>query len=77
LSSALREAQPRNTINIILHGIAPRPGEPGPFMPAFIDTLSDNQIVEVVTYLRSRFTDQPAWNDIGNDVEKIRKGDAS
>jgi mono/diheme cytochrome c family protein len=46
-------------------------------MPAFIDTLSDNQIVEVVTYLRSRFTDQPVWNDISNDVEKIRKGDAS
>ena len=77
LSSALREPQPRNTINVILQGIAHRAGEPGPFMPAFGDTLSDNQIADVTAYLRSRFTDQPAWNNIGGDIEKIRKGNAS
>ena len=77
LSSALREPQPRNTINVILHGVPLRPGEPGPFMPAFGDTLSDSQIVDVTAYLRNRFTDQPAWNNIGSDIEKIRKGNAS
>ena len=56
LSSSLREARPRNTINIILHGIARRPGEPGPFMPPFDDMLTDGQIEDLTAYIRNRFT---------------------
>jgi mono/diheme cytochrome c family protein len=77
LSSALREPQPRNTINVILHGVALRPGEPGPFMPAFGNTLSDKQIADVAAYLRGRFTDEPTWGDMGSDIESVRKGNAS
>src|SRR5205085_12168103 len=55
LSSSLREARPRNTINIVLRGIARRSGEPGPFMPAFDAMLSDSQIAELVAYARNRF----------------------
>jgi mono/diheme cytochrome c family protein len=77
LSSSLREARPRNALNVILHGIARRPGESGPFMPAFDGTLTDGQIAEIAAYIRNRFADAPAWSNIGDEISKIRKGDPS
>jgi len=77
LSSSLRAARPRNTLNIILHGITRRPGEPGPFMPAFDGTLTDAQIADLAAYIRNRFTEAPAWSNIGEEISKIRKGDPS
>jgi mono/diheme cytochrome c family protein len=77
LSSSLREARPRNAINIILHGIARRPDQPGPFMPAFNGTLTDVQIADLTAYIRNRFTSDPAWNNINGEIDKIRKGDPS
>jgi mono/diheme cytochrome c family protein len=76
-SSSLREARPRNTINIILHGIARRPGESGPFMPAFDNMLTDGQIEDLAAYIRNRFTNEPEWSDIGDEIDKIRKGNPS
>jgi mono/diheme cytochrome c family protein len=77
LSSSLQEARPRNTINIILRGIARQPGEPGPFMPAFDGMLSDNQIAELAAYVRDRFTNESPWSNVGAEIDKIRKGDSS
>jgi mono/diheme cytochrome c family protein len=77
LSSSLHEARPRNTINIILRGIARRPGEPGPFMPAFDGMLNDDQIAELAAYVRERFTTQSPWRNIGDEIDKSRKGDPS
>jgi mono/diheme cytochrome c family protein len=77
LSSSLHEARPRNTINIILRGIARRPGEPGPFMPAFDGMLSDSQIVELAAYIRARFASELPWSNIGDEIDQIRKGNPS
>ena len=77
LSSSLREARPRNTINVILHGIARRPGESGPFMPPFDNMLTDGQIEDLSAYIRNRFTNEPAWSNIGGEIDKIRKGNPS
>ena len=77
LSSSLREARPRNTINIVLRGIARRSGEPGPFMPAFDAMLSDSQIAELVAYARNRFTNEAPWSNIGDEIDEIRKGNPS
>jgi mono/diheme cytochrome c family protein len=77
LSSSLREPRARNTLNVILHGIASRPGDPGPFMPGFDGTLTDAQITDIAAYIRNRFTDAPAWGNIGNEIGKIRKDDPS
>jgi mono/diheme cytochrome c family protein len=76
-SSSLREARPQNALNIIMHGIARRPGEVGPFMPAFDGMLTDIQIADLTAYIRDRFAGAPAWNNIGDDIRKIRKGDPS
>ena len=77
LSSSLHEARPRNTINIILRGIARRPGESGPFMPAFDGMLSDSQIAGLAAYVRNRFTNESPWSNIGEEIDKIRKGNPS
>jgi mono/diheme cytochrome c family protein len=77
LSSSLHEARPRNTINIILRGIARRPGVPGPFMPAFDGMLSDSQIVELAAYIRARFASELPWSNIGDEIDQIRKGNPS
>jgi mono/diheme cytochrome c family protein len=77
LSSSLREARSRNALNIIMHGIARLPGEVGPFMPAFDGMLTDAQIADLAAYIRDRFAGAPAWNNIGDDISKIRKGDPS
>ena len=75
LSSSLREARPRNALNVIMHGIARRPGESGPFMPAFDGMLTDAQIADLAAYIRNRFAGAPAWSNIGDDISRIRKGD--
>jgi mono/diheme cytochrome c family protein len=77
LSSSLREERPRNAINIILHGITRRPGEPGPFMPAFDGMLTDDQIADLTAYIHSRFASAPTWKNIGDEISKIRKGNPS
>ena len=77
VSSSLSEPRPRNTLNVILNGIARRPGDSGPFMPAFDGTLTDAQIADLAVYIRNRFSNAPAWNNIGDALGKIRKGDPS
>jgi mono/diheme cytochrome c family protein len=77
VSSALHEARPRNALNVILHGIARRPGESGPYMPAFDSMLTDPQIAELTAYIRDRFAKAPAWSNISDEIGKIRKGDPS
>ena len=77
LSSSLREPRPRNALNVILHGIMRRPGQSGPFMPAFDGMLTDAQIADLAAYIHARFGGVPAWNNIGDELGKIRKGDPS
>jgi mono/diheme cytochrome c family protein len=74
LSSVLRFDDPRNTIHAVLHGIQPTEGERGPIMPPFEATLTDRQIADVVSYARARFTDLPAWNNLEEQVRRLRTG---
>jgi len=75
--SPLQEADPRDTIAIILHGLAPPVDANGPYMPAFADEFSDTEIDEIVAYLRARFSDGPAWADLAHAVASARKEGAS
>jgi mono/diheme cytochrome c family protein len=52
---------------------APQAGERGPWMPGFADVLTDAQVASVVTYLRARFADRPAWTGVEQDVHHIRE----
>ena len=68
----LWEADPRDTLKIVLDGLNPPIGESGPFMPAFADSLGDDDLAELTAYLRARFTDRPAWTGLGPAARKAR-----
>jgi nicotinate dehydrogenase subunit B len=76
LNSNLHAAVPDNLIQVILHGImAPVSSDLG-YMPAFKDSMSDEQIAELVGYLRQQFAPQkPAWTGVGNAIQRIRRGE--
>jgi len=60
---------PRNLIHIIREGIIPPPGEPGAWMPPFAGALTDEQLTDLVTYLRSS-TGKPPWPDVAAEVKR-------
>jgi mono/diheme cytochrome c family protein len=73
LGSAVTAPTARNATQVILFGLQPPAGEPGPWMPGFADSLTDSQVVALLGYLRARFTDRPAWVATDQDVQQIRQ----
>ena len=73
LGTPLHEANPRDTIQVILKGLKPPVAPRGPYMPAFADALDDRQVAEVVAYLQARHGTGPAWPDLETDVAAARK----
>jgi len=73
LSSAVTAPTPRNATQVILHGLQPQPGEAGPWMPGFAASLDDAQVAAVLSYVRARFTDRPAWTGVEESVHQIRQ----
>jgi mono/diheme cytochrome c family protein len=73
LSTALSAPEPRNAANVILAGIRPASGERSPIMPGFANSMTDDQIAALLTYLRSRFSTQPAWSGVEQIVRDARR----
>jgi mono/diheme cytochrome c family protein len=71
--TSIHAPDPRNVIHVILEGIQPPEGTVGAIMPASADTLNDAQIAEIVSYLRARYSRQPQWQNIGDDIARIRR----
>lgn len=74
LSSAMNGPTPLNPINVILFGLPAAAGERGPIMPGFAGALTDQQVAQLLTYMRSQFSDRPKWEGIQALVSKIRQG---
>ena len=75
LNSNLHSAVPDNLIQVILHGIASPVSSDLGYMPAFKDSMTDDQIVELVTYLRQQFApDPPPWTGVHAAVSRARHG---
>jgi len=74
LGTALTIPTPRNLIHIIRDGIVPPDGERGAWMPAFKGMLTDEQLTDLVSYLRA-LAGRPAWTDVAGEVRKISRGD--
>ena len=65
LNSNLHSAVPDNLIQVILHGIASPASSDLGYMPGFKDSMSDDQLAELVSYLRRQFApDKPAWTGV-------------
>jgi nicotinate dehydrogenase subunit B len=74
LNSNLHSAVPDNLIQVILHGIAQPASSDLGYMPAFKDSMSDDQVAELVPYLRRQFApDKPAWTEIHAAVGRVRQ----
>jgi nicotinate dehydrogenase subunit B len=73
LNSNLHGATPDNLIQVILHGInTPAFSDLG-YMPGFKDSLNDEQVAELVSYLRAQFApDKPAWSSVKSTASRIR-----
>jgi mono/diheme cytochrome c family protein len=74
LSTGLSAATPRNVINVVLWGLPPAEGERNPIMAGFAGALNDEQLAALVSYLRSRFSNQPPWTDIEAEIRDVRTG---
>jgi mono/diheme cytochrome c family protein len=73
LSTSVQLDTPTNLTRIVLQGIAPTDGEPGPFMPGYAGALTDAQLEALIAYLRFEFTDRPAWETVARDIRRVRK----
>jgi mono/diheme cytochrome c family protein len=67
----LHEDNAHDTVRVIMKGLVP--AGTGPTMPAYADLLTDRQVQEIANYLRTRFTDKPAWSDVPAAVAEARK----
>lgn len=70
LGTALTIPTPRNLAYIIRDGIVPREGERGGWMPAYAGALTDEQLADLLNYLRA-LSGKPAWPD--GEVRKIAR----
>jgi mono/diheme cytochrome c family protein len=76
LSTAINAPDARNAIRVVLDGITPPAGERGPLMPPFAGALTDQQIADVLSYVRERAARDPPWSDLAPQVRAIRQGQA-
>ena len=74
LGTALTIPTPRNLAYIIRDGIVPREGERGGWMPGYAGALTDEQLTDLLIYLRA-LSGRPAWPDVAGEVRKLSKGD--
>ncbi|MFZ3321023.1 MAG: cytochrome c [Usitatibacter sp.] len=73
-STGLAGEDPRNVINVILHGIpAAANSETTPVMPGYGTALDDAQVEALVTWMRANLTNQPSWSNVREDIAKSRK----
>ena len=74
LNSNLHSNRPDNLINIILNGVREPATQDIGFMPAFKYALSDAQIAELASYMRSRYAPgEAAWPHLPADIARLRK----
>ena len=73
LSTLLSAESPRNFFNLLLAGLpAPVDGRRGPIMPGFAAMLTDQQVVALASYMRSQFSNKPAWPEITAQLREAR-----
>ncbi|WP_244598837.1 c-type cytochrome [Rhizobium tubonense] len=68
----LKLNDPTNAAMAILQGVSAPSGK-GPYMPPFAGNLTDKEIVELLAYVRSRFTASPAWTKLESSVTSARR----
>jgi nicotinate dehydrogenase subunit B len=71
LNSNLHSPVPDNLIQVILHGIASPASSDLGYMPGFKDSLTPDQVAELVSYLRQQFApEKPPWTGVREAVRR-------
>ncbi len=73
LTATVRADDPGNVIRITLDGIRPPEGSPDRSMPRFGSTLSDDEIGDLLAFIRKRFSDGPEWRNVPAAVKAARR----
>ncbi len=63
---------PRNLIYIVRDGITPREDRSQPWMPAFKGALTDEQMGELLAYVRT-LGSRPPWDDIAAEIRTVER----
>ena len=72
LTGTMRLPDPRNVIHIIFDGIRPPLGARNHSMPSFGASLTDENIANVLKFVRAQYTNLPAWEHIEELVAEKR-----
>ena len=73
LSTGMHSAQPDNVIRVVLEGIRKPASDQLGFMQGFAKQFDDQQLSELLTYMRSRFAPtQPPWQNLEQKIGVIR-----
>ena len=73
LSTGMHSAQPDNVIRVVLEGIRKPASEQIGFMQGFAKQFDDQQLSELLTFMRSRFAPtQPPWQNLEEKIGAIR-----
>lgn len=72
LSTVINGESSRNLLNLVLGGVPAADGVRAPIMPGFSGTMTDQQMIELASYLRSTFSKKPAWADTAAQLREAR-----
>ncbi len=72
-TSTVLSPTPDNALQAVLSGVRSPDDGQTPYMPAFRESLTDEQAAAVVAYVRSRFSDRPAWKSAKAVSARLRK----
>lgn len=65
---AVHSQRPLNVVRTIVGGIDNYRDMGGPYMPGYAESLTADQITELTRYVRARFSDGAAWDDVAGTV---------
>lgn len=74
LSTALNAPNSQNLVNTVLFGLPAASGRQSAIMPGFAATMNDEQLTDLLTYLRDEFAGKPAWQDVASRAADTRSG---
>ena len=74
LSTTINAADPQNAINTVLFGLPAASGRRSAIMPGFVSSMNDEELTDLLAYLRDNFAGKPAWPDVASRAADTRSG---
>lgn len=75
LSTAVNADNPQNIVTVTLFGLPPADGEASSVMPGFAGALDDQQVADILAYMRARFSSGAPWPDVAEMTRRTRSGE--